>query len=176
MGTTVGELWDHEGHVECVFADGHSGSSYQGSYVFATQWPDGRSIDYDDWEKRPEGEVVAWRAQCECGWRGDRWARADRPESVARRDHVLYADEALLSNDEEDLVLAEWRRHVEPHQRTKSVREAAEAVASANESLIEAVRTARTGEAPVPWEALGRAIGITRQSAHERFGHLSDGV
>ncbi|MCM0621787.1 hypothetical protein [Nocardioides bruguierae] len=61
-----------------------------------------------------------------------------------------------------------WRReHVEGQSALNAITRARRAVAVAEQDLEDAVESARSaGES---WEAIGRAAGITRQSAHARW-------
>lgn len=43
--------------------------------------------------------------------------------------------------------------------------------AQVKDQLAVAVTGYRTGPAQASWEAIGHALGMTRQSAHERWGH-----
>jgi hypothetical protein len=174
VGRIIGDQWDHEGYVLCVFADGFGGASYRGKFVFANYTPAGElvSMPGEDEHRRPESEVVAWRAACECGWLGHDWERVAARDVQDLDAHKMYADEALLSSDEEDQVLIEWREHAQSFTRISDVQAAFAVYEDARRRLDGAVIAARAGESPASWEAIGRVIGTSRQAAHERYGRL----
>jgi hypothetical protein len=66
----------------------------------------------------------------------------------------------------EEIARQEWRRHLEPH-KASAVSRAAAAVALHQGQLDAAVLDARRGG--LSWEKIGRAAGISRQAAHERW-------
>jgi hypothetical protein len=67
----------------------------------------------------------------------------------------------------EDAIHREWIGHL-PSRSLTDVREAAEDVRKAQTRLDEAVQRARADGSS--WADVGDAAGITRQSAHERWG------
>jgi len=76
----------------------------------------------------------------------------------------------MLTDENEDLMLREWEAHIAPLRGTADVRHAAAEVAEAEARLTAAVAAARKQGAT--WEAIGRAAGMTRQSAHERWSRV----
>lgn len=81
-----------------------------------------------------------------------------RRETLLRRKIEVLRD--LLSALDED-------RDPEPLDRVQVLRMVAETAQSA---LPDAVAEARAAD--WPWEAVGRALGTSRQAAHERFAGL----
>lgn len=157
----------HEGFAACVFADGKTGGSYMGNKVAASYAPDGTFLDLDDW--RSEDQVVGYVAQCECGWKGQPWTRIAEggvqwPNELS---HTIYSEDVFLNEDAEDLVMREWHAHVRAPMRLEDVADAAAKAAEAAKELDEAVAEARAAGAT--WADVGRAVGITRQSARERW-------
>lgn len=155
----------HEGWANMELPDGqpHSVSSAAGIVVKSGNFeaPD---------EVVPYSEVIGWRGRCECGWMGEFWTRVTDPAQtnpLLRRIFVAADDYADAPTDVEDAIWAEWRLHIEPDTRLAAVRDAAGAVTRARSELDEAVRAAR--EAGVNWADIGSAVGITRQSARERW-------
>ena len=119
-------------------------------------------------EWRPDAEVVGWAAGCTCGWRGAPWIRVP-PELADPTARLLavtgpWAD---LDAADEHLVITEWRRHIAGWQALEDVEEAAARHAAAARGLDEAVRTAVAAGAS--WSDIGRAAGMTGQSATERW-------
>ena len=173
--------WDlgdgvHEGWASCVSADGRlsHGSSSVGVMVegITGAYPVHHMVP--TWEVVPYAEVIGWRGECECGWQGQLWERVGAPglaDVAARRVYDARGDvpEAV----EEDIGV-EWARHAEPAQAISAVAAAAGAARAATRGLDEAVLTARRGGAS--WTDIGRGVGITRQSAHQRWGTLAAGA
>lgn len=165
----------HEGHVAHIFADGMSGGGWGGGRPTATTAADGTRLD--DRQYRRGADVVAWQVICtdnstyrypEC-WRGPVWTRVATEAEHDPAQHRIYCgdDRAMLPEDVEDLLMEDWDRHIAPFQGCYAIEVAAEAVAEAQKELTDAVRSAR--EHGASWEAIGRAAGMTRQSAHERW-------
>lgn len=163
LGPVVGNV-QHEGWVVPVFADGAEGvgtTSAQGVLV---------SMDPEEW--RPDAAVIGWRPGCDCGWRGQVWTRVAAPD-LADPDSRLLAVTgpwADLEDADETLVIDEWRRHIAPWKGLEAIEDAAAGHAAATRSLNEAVRAAKAAGAS--WADIGRAAGISRQSAHERWSTL----
>ena len=99
--------------------------------------------------------VTGWRSTCECGWTGKTFYPA-RP-----------SDDGFYPNDIEDAAKAEWCDHMAPLGAIVSVARAAEASRKADELLDNEVKFARAAGAS--WAAIGAAVHISRQSAHERW-------
>jgi hypothetical protein len=170
--------WDlgdgvHEGWATCVSADGRlsHGSSLVGVMVegITGAYPVHNIVP--TWEVVPYAEVIGWRGGCACGWQGQLWERVGAPglaEVGARR---VYAARGDVPGAVEEDIEAEWARHAEPAQAITAVAAAAGAARVATRGLDEAVLTARRGGAS--WTDIGRGVGITRQSAHQRWGTLA---
>lgn len=163
----------HEGYVAWLASDGRAtgGSRLDGVVFMNPRWAYGvdESVEPFDFTV-PWAEVTGWRVQCECGWRGTTWQRDeatndDPTEEQLDADHMLLPDGRTL----EDVGHEEWKRHVQPLATAESVRSAAAAVRDAEAALDDAVAAARAGDPPATWEQIGRAVGISRQSAHERW-------
>jgi hypothetical protein len=73
----------------------------------------------------------------------------------------------------EDLAWRDYRRHLAPDEALAAVAELTGQVNVGERQLDAAVATARAAGAS--WEAIGRAAGITRQSAHERWRDVAAG-
>jgi len=173
MSTFYEELPEHEGYVVCVFADGYTGASYQDQFVFASS--DNTGAHVHDPERRPERDVMSWRATCECGWRGADWERSFTLDDENLGARKFYSSEALLDEDGETRVLRDWEHHLQLERRVPAVRAAATELKDAQRRLDEAILNARTGTDPLTWETLGRALGMTRQSVHEKYGSRTAG-
>ncbi len=73
----------------------------------------------------------------------------------------------------EETCHAEWLGSIRQEHRIEAVRQAAAASRTAERSLSEAVKSVRArGHS---WAEIGEAVGISRQSAHERWRELAAG-
>ena len=158
----VTEDGEHEGWAGTVVPDGRVASAYSGGAVLVG--------DPGNYERVPAEEVVGWVGKCECGWTGSRWIRVADPDLADWDERKVYYDEGngWAPESVEDAIQAEWEIHVAPHEAMGAVRRAAEDANGARRRLDAAVRAARGAGAS--WADIGRATGITRQSAHERWG------
>lgn len=171
LGPVVGNT-QHEGYVLPLFADGQEGSGTSSGRGYHVGEYDG--TDAGDW--RPSSEVTGWVAACECGWRGLPWARDSSGSNVdacvvdhmKRVIHLGHAAEwADLDDDAESAVIGQWRAHIAPWKSLEDVGDLAARYAEVGRELDAAVASARSGGAT--WADVGRAVGITRQSARERW-------
>lgn len=159
----------HEGWEAPLFADGAIGGGYTGDRVLVHHDGQGRPLG-DRWEERPDSEVVGWVAACECGWRGEPWQRvAPGAQNLDRR--LAYSPDAFAPDRVEEAAHDEWLKHVAPERGLAAIREAAVRRAQADRELEEAVRSAQSAGAS--WAKIGEALGISRQSAHERFARVT---
>lgn len=175
LGPVVGNV-QHEGWVVPLFADGAEGNGSSSAAGIYVSTPSG--VD----EVRPDAAVVGWRAGCECEWRGRPWTRVHSAAaagaeawhsdgSVVDETHRLIFQPGGfydLDNVAERVVIDEWREHIAPFKAVESVEEAAAKYGAAGRELDNAVAAARAAGAS--WADIGRAVGISRQSAHERWG------
>jgi hypothetical protein len=165
MGPIVGDV-DHEGWVVPLYADGAEGTGTSSGRGYLVRDRHGR----EEW--RPGVAVVGWLAGCECGWRGRPWTRVPAPTLADPKARLLAVtgDWADLEEDDETLVMDDWREHIAPWLHLEAVAAAADEVTAAAGRLTESVRSAVAAGAT--WADVGRAAGMTRQSAHERWAHV----
>jgi hypothetical protein len=124
---------------------------------------------------RGHAEVTGWIGVCTCGWRSRPWARVATPpeeDLAARRVYggFFMSDGRLFDVDNRAVcrtTLAEWRQHIEPDGLLALIGDLTEQRRQLDERLARLVAQAR--EVGVTWEDIGRAAGVTRQSAHERW-------
>jgi len=168
-------------------------SRYMGNHV---PWDETLSVFVRTYQNNPKELVellknrfrVVARCHCDPTWRTDEWYGA--------RSEVIQTAEGINFAETEKALIQEWRSHVENEQAWLAERHAAAAKRRANGWLVGidqltaldpmerfgAIRTARAAldavevEAVVAarragksWTEVGVQMGMTKQSAHERF-------
>lgn len=164
MGYFNDEAPDHEGWVTMTYADGKvsSGTStsaghYLDGYKYLPDEPGEMPGRIDPAYLRPYDQVTGWLPRCSCGWSGT--------EVPVAEDAGKWREP---SDDQEDALMDEWRRHIAPFTRTARVRDLADRVAELSSDLAAAVREAKGQGAS--WTDLGRALGVSKQAAQQRYG------
>lgn len=162
----------HEGYVGAEVPDGRLAATYSSAGVEV--W----NPETNTFDKFANDDVVAWVVTCEeCGWRGSRWERVAEPEKAdwaAKRVYLLpgevwgWAPESV-----DEAGYREWEQHLRPFVALDQLKDAARAAADTRRRLDDAVAAARAAGAS--WTDVGRATGMSRQSAHERWGRAGDG-
>lgn len=180
----IAEDHRHELDFAAVFADGSLGSAQTPTGVLISHSPDGRPVSDSASERqtRPQEEVTGWVLCCvhyldsesvATMERLAEWKRVDAPGEDWPEQGLPYSEvgsEMLVETraDLDDLLAGIWHSHLYPMDPHEVISAAAERVEHATLTLDEAVRCGRT--AGLTWAEIGRATGITRQSAHERWG------
>jgi hypothetical protein len=176
----IDERGEHELYVAPMFRDGASGSTHgrQGVNV------GGVTPETEDW--RQPADIVGWEVRCN-HYQGRtaphtttvlaRWTRATSPEDQDRAAGRFYAEDDVAEflgdrEDVEQLALSLWDVHRKPGDALRMIEAAAEAHARARVELDAVVTAGRA--AGLSWADVGRAVGITRQSARERWGALDE--
>lgn len=169
--------WDlgdgvHEGWAACVAPDGRIsvGSSGEGMLVTGVTGKYPRDKHLRDREIVSDAQIVGWRGACACGWHGLLWERVASSAAAdfsRRRDYVSPDGFADASKRVEDAIYEEWRAHVAPVEAIGGIEAAAREYRQAGRRLDRTVAAARATGAS--WTDIGRAVGISRQSAHERW-------
>lgn len=185
----------HEAYLVAEFADGQRATGTSGAGV-----PDDQIIVGTEYEgepgaiantrytTRPAAEVIGWRVVCNCRtgvydtWSETKTWMSDllvRVPSAALEDvpagRIYAADGDVIDvdfrDDVADMATNRWHsEHLDGPQALTRIRDARGRLAAADQELDGAVRDARAaGES---WEAIGRAAGITRQTAHQRWAGL----
>ena len=143
--TGYGLAYAHEGYPAAVLDDGTDTAVHHGGMG---------------------NRVTGWRAACDCGWRGAGfWPRAEFPGSSS------IAPDEVDGFESGGGVFAEWSAHLHATLPGLAVHDAAERLTHARDELDQAVVTAR--RAGASWAVIGTAAGLSRQSAHERWGGLA---
>lgn len=192
------ETGRHEGYVKLVFADGRlGGGAWPPAGGVTIDGPDGVSARHTagEYVTRPQAAVIGWRVACnhvpahvrdeDLGKYTDNpelwvsptlWRRVYSPDEQDLDQHLIYAalDDPYSvdidgRDDLEELLITEWRAHLEPEDHARSIRETVEAINQAQRTLDLEIAAARaTG---MSWAEIGRAAGVTRQAARERWGN-----
>lgn len=163
---------EHEGWAAEVAPDGRlsSSSSDAGMLVegITGRYKPGKMLP--DREVVPDSEIIGWRGACVCGWRGEMWERVASPaaaDPAHRRDYVPPNEFADASNEVENAIHDEWKAHIAPSEAALGVEAAAREYSQAGHRLDKTIAAAKAAGAS--WADIGRAVGISRQSAHERW-------
>ncbi|MBB4920988.1 hypothetical protein [Streptosporangium saharense] len=168
----------HEGWDAPVFPGDRYGLGSGGGGALVRRYAPGPGPlrEVGDLEEGVDGHAVTgWRGLCSCGWRGPLWVRvstgAEEDTDVRRvwwgLDANPYGDAPA---DVEAGIFTEWRAHLEP-PALAAVRAAAREAAAAADRLTAAVRAARADRRS--WADIGAMVGITRQSAYERWSRIT---
>lgn len=163
---------EHKGWAARVAPDGRlSASSTAGGMLVkgvTGHYPPDKTLP--GFEVIPNRQIIGWRGQCECGWQGEMWERVTSREAAdfsRRRDYFAPEEPAFASGEVEDAIHDEWKTHIAPSEAILGVEAAAREYNQAGRRLDQTVAAAKASGAS--WADIGRAVGISRQSAHERW-------
>lgn len=162
----------HEGWVAPITPDGRlTGSSTgEGMLVHGITGRYKPAQDLPDTEIVPHDLIMSWRGACTCGWQGELWQRvptAAEADLATRREYAPTGESAYVSGDVEEAVQEEWLVHIAPSEAILGVEAAANEHRRAGHRLDKTVAAAKAAGAS--WTDIGRAAGISRQAAHERW-------
>lgn len=151
----------HRGVAAIVIADGRSAQTIQGGVL---RVDDGTTLPASD---------TQWQARCSCGWAAPlMFERGADSDNLA--PHQVYEPEGGPAPDGvEESCNTEWLDHVRPHVGIPAVRQAVEDRRAADARLDYAVAAARACGSS--WAEIGDAVGMSRQSAHERWRRIEPG-
>jgi len=107
----------------------------------------------------PWDRVTTWQIHCECGWTGP-----TKPAYATDANGWRDCPEAL----EEEFFLPPWREHVAPFTALGDLEQLVDELRSIEDRAAAAVSAARRHGAS--WSQIGRAAGLTRQGAQQRWG------
>jgi hypothetical protein len=190
-----GSEW-HEGYLVAEFEDGLralgiSGTGIPIGHLAVDQYGDGtfgheavrRHGGQPEFATRPAGEVIGWRAMCNCYGTGDTmptkhwvsqqlWTRVPSP---LRHDpgafRIYAADEDVLDVISGDANTAAhdvwWNEHINDVDAEAAITTALAAIRAGEQQLDRAVMQARTRQ--LSWAKIGAAAGMSPQAAHERW-------
>jgi len=177
----------HEGYLAPMFGDGQRGRGITGGTIPPDEVVVGDEVQRADgswtWPTRPAGEVTGWVVCCDChstasfgapsSWIGPVFTRVPSrtlESLMARRVFAADNDVAYASEraDVQGAAVELWRtEHAFGSDALTEVEAAAAAVSQAKLRLDTAVALARHSSAS--WADIGRAAGMARQSAQERW-------
>lgn len=165
---------EHEGHAVGMLANGvipayASGGGWSEMEFRDGWWSAGGGAD-------DPGAEPAWLVPaCVCGWRGERVAYDPQAEEAARKRWDVHMDDVTVyfltvAKAAEGLAgaLAVARKAGEYDARPLAVIKALRVTQNhIGAEISAAVGAARAQE--LSWELIGEALGVTRQTAHERY-------
>lgn len=118
----------------------------------------------------PDDTVIGWRSFCVCGWTGPFWKRALTASEEIRTKHLAFVPflgVAVPSVAVEAAMHLEWLTHAQPAAAISELKAAVRSLKDAEGRVDRGVHSARS--AGVSWAAIGTTLGISKQSAHERW-------
>lgn len=169
MGWIVEAAPDHEGWVANVLDDGRAtGATTGGGVIPRAVTSADREAGYEirrfastgqeevvvPWER-----VTTWQVRCECGWTG-----RTQPAYITHESGSRDCPEDL----EDEYFVPQWREHIAPFTALGDLEQLVHELRSFEERTAAAVMTARRHGAS--WSQVGRAAGLTRQGAQQRWG------
>lgn len=168
MGWIHDGAYDHEGWVANVLADGRvAGSSTAAGVVVQELTADDvaaerevRRYDGSDYLEVvvPWDQVASWRVTCECGWAGAE-VPAFGPDGDSR-DCPEQIQEQTLQPD--------WAAHVAPYAALSDLDRLVNQQGDLDSRIADTARAARAAGAS--WTQIGRAAGLSKQGAQQRWG------
>ena len=177
----------HKGYLAPMFGDGQRGRGVTAASVPHDKVVVGDETQREDgswaWPPRPAGEVTGWVVCCDCyrtasfgapsSWIGPVVTRVPSKtlENLAARRIFAADDDVAYVSERDDVqgaAVGLWRaEHAFGIDALTEVEAAAAAASQAKLRLDAAVALARHSGAS--WADIGRAAGMARQSAQERW-------
>lgn len=152
--------WDYDGH------EGYAATIAAGDRKVRAHVTEG--MELEDGTLVPDSDTLGWRTTCTCGWRAPlMFKRVTDPSPSLDERQVFDAEGGWPPREVEELCRTEWHEHIRPAKNLAAVRQAADEHRLSGEKLDRAVAAARDGGAS--WTDIGRAAGVARQTAHERW-------
>lgn len=168
MGWSRDGAYEHEGWVANVLADGRlSGSSTAGGVIVHELTADDVAAERE--VRRYEGsahlevvvpwdQVAFWRVTCACGWTGVE-VPASGPAGGSRDCPEQIQEQALQPD---------WAAHVAPYTALSDLERLVDQLSDIESHIADTAGLARAGGAS--WSQIGRAAGLSKQGAQQRWG------
>lgn len=171
----VDESGRHEGTVVAVLADGAQAPPVTALGGSTASWDSDGTVSE---------RAVGVKAACGCGWRASMvhpvvWGDVEATEGLGARtgpaadwEYHVTTVEGLVPRDVEGMLAALCDRigELAQTQPVTALRAVARLQDATPSLALDTVRAARS--ALMSWDAVGTALGCTRQSAHERYARL----
>lgn len=161
----------HEGFVADVLVDGRVAGGTTGGGVIVHELTDAdiaakrevRRYDGSDYIDVvvPWDQVKTWRVTCTCGWTG-----TELPATT----NTKYGWRDCPEEIEDRVFLPSWQAHMDPLIALGQLGGLAQRVHALERELGEKVLQARAAGAS--WSDVGRKVGLSKQGAQQRWGHL----
>src|SRR5215207_5044816 len=97
----------HEGWLAPTFADGGLGSGYFSEGVLVARIGE-QELEVEQWQYRPDDDVIGWLTVCECGWRGQPWTRVREAGEQDLAVRKVYSFDSFAPTPVDDAAHAEW--------------------------------------------------------------------
>ena len=165
----IGGADGHGGWVANVLADGRvSASSVSEGVIVREVFPGDVAAG---WEVRrypgsadvevvvPWDQVVSWRVSCVCGWAGG---------ELPAVTEAKYGTRECPGQLEDEVFFPQWQAHVAPLVALLELERLVGQLHEVEAHIDVAVRAARGGGAS--WAQVGRAAGLSKQGAQQRWG------
>jgi hypothetical protein len=182
------DLYDHEGYVVAFLADGSEPEPLR----FPVPGREGVTYKNDRWDlyDGTEGRplAVAVRAACECGWRSvdtfpvdfdddeatEGWGDNTGPYAAWESEHIEALLGTAMPRDLKD-ALDTVARILKEHSTDRPLVTLA-AIGQLEKLVGNVAPTAGAAarQDGKTWNAIGRALGTTRQAAYQRFSRFLD--
>lgn len=176
MGWVRDGAYEHEGWVANVLADGREATAVTGGGVIVHELTGddviaGRQVRRYQGSKHldvivPWDQVATWSVRCQCGWTGSqqpaRTAPGTPPDGYRDHDAIPEVEEAFAT---------EWSAHVEPYVALYDLEQLVDELHTIEHRIDDKVQSAR--QTGASWSQIGRAAGLTKQGAQQRWNHLT---
>ena len=172
----------HEGYLAVILVGGESTTVSNGHGPVVMVRDDSGVYTGVD-RQHADDEIVAWQLRCDCSveggrghrvWEGLTWNRVAAPLLEDLSKGQIYAALGAAGSvseraDVEEMAFERWRLdHIAPAEALDEIRAARLAERDAADRLRDSVPRARA--AGRTWEEIGKAAGMSRQSAQQRWG------